>query len=312
MQTTSLYRCSQAELYSICRLGWKSCEQHLNDFADFKARYDYQYIQNQLTAITDAENMADAQARGAISERLRTQLIEKADECTAAFQRLKRYIEDAYPTNQQKTQFDAAGQQYYTRATAYNWDSVASLNASATRFIADYFNDLTANLNMPMSFQSKFDNLRVEFTQLQQDFLNAEEDAIQKTEAKVTANNQLYSDLIKMFKDGQEIFNKDEAKYKQFVFEQVLNLVGGTSTSGIKGYVTNSNTGQALPNVFVTVIGKNKTTTTDNEGRYEILQVAAGTYSVEFKLEGYEVNIQANYEIKTGIVSKLDAAMVLI
>lgn len=300
------YNCSQSELYSICRLGWKSCEQHLNDFADFKARYSYQYIQDRLAEISNTENLADDQARGAISERLRTQLIEKADECTAAFQKLKRYIEDAYPSNQQKAQFDAAGQQYYTRATAYNWDSVASLNASVTRFVSDYLNDLTANLNMPLSFQSKVDNLRTEFTQLLQDFLNAEEDAKQKTEQKVNANNQLYADLIKMFKDGQEIFKKDTAEYKQFVFEQVLNLVSGTSTAGVRGYVTDGASGEPLANVQVSIVGKNKSTTTDNEGRFEMLQIAAGIYTIEFRLDTYQLYTSTNFEVKTGTVSKLD------
>ncbi|HRG59998.1 MAG TPA: hypothetical protein PK323_13670 [Bacteroidia bacterium] len=56
----------------------------------------------------------------------------------------------------------------------------------------------------------------------------------QGTEAKIIANNKVYSNLISMFLDGQEIYKTNELIRKQFVFEQVLNLVSGTGTASIK------------------------------------------------------------------------------
>lgn len=309
MSRTTNYNCTQQELYTISRLGWESCQQHLREFSDFKARYTYQYIQDRLQEVANAASLPDDQARGEQSETFRIQLLDASKQCLKLFNYLKRYIVDAYPDNLQKTKNDAAGQLYYEKAANANWDSVKGLLDSAFNFINNNMSDLMMNDNMPSNFPNNFATAKQTFETLHAQFLNSEENARIATQNKIDANNDLYTKLMIMFEDGQLIFSDNEAVRKQFIFAEALQLVSGVGTAGLKGYVTDSITGHPLSNVLVSLSGRTKTTTTDNEGRYEIMQVAANTYTVTFKLSGYQDYIQTNQEIKVGTMSKLDIQM---
>ena len=103
------YKCAQQELYTVCRVAYKSCSAQLADFAAFKGRYTAAYITARLAEVEAAAKLPDDQARGEKSEVQRIQLLEKAATCTMLFQRLKRYIADAYPANLQKARNDSAG-----------------------------------------------------------------------------------------------------------------------------------------------------------------------------------------------------------
>lgn len=99
-------------------------QQHLNEFADFKARCTTAYIDDRLQEIEKAAYLPDDQARNEKYETLRIQLTEAGAECLKLFQYLKRYIADAYPEVLHKTKTDAAGQAYYEKAMNNNWDSM--------------------------------------------------------------------------------------------------------------------------------------------------------------------------------------------
>jgi hypothetical protein len=104
------YNCAQQELYTIARLGWASCLKYISQFADLKEKYDVQFIEENQKLITDAEDIPDNQARASKGESERIKLIEIADTCTSNWQKIKRYIADAYSPDQQKPNIDAAGQ----------------------------------------------------------------------------------------------------------------------------------------------------------------------------------------------------------
>lgn len=300
------YTSAQLELYTIARLGWNSCQQHLADFADFKARYTLTYITDRLDELTQAENLPDDQARGERAETLRIKLIEQARITLDLWQRLKRYIIDAFPESLHKPKLESAGQDHYLKASQNNWDSLNGLLISGNNFIANNAPDLSANDNMPLNFPLRFSTARTEFGVLHQQFLDAEEQAYIQTQTKINANNEVYAKLMNMFLDGQEIYKSDEAIRKQFTFSEILYLVSGAGTAGVKGYITDSNTAQPIADVTVTIIGKAKTYTSDNEGKYEILQLANGTYTIQYQKTGYETQTIQNHEIKTGTIGKLD------
>ena len=306
------YHCTQQELYTIARLAWSSCKQHLNEFADFKARYTTAYIDDRLQEIEKAAYLPDDQARNEKYETLRIQLAEAGAECLKLFQYLKRYIADAYPEVLHKTKTDAAGQAYYEKAMNNNWDSMQGLVRAASSFIAANHADLSANQNMAATFPTRFDDARKRFELLHNDFLQAEENAQIATQNKIMANNDLHTKLMTMLLDGQELFKNTEAIKKQFIFSELLYKASGVGSAGIAGYITDISTGLALSEVSITLVEKNKTTLTDNEGRYEILQIPAGLYTIKIEKQGYQTQIIEKHEIKIGTTSRINTNLVLL
>ena len=307
--TKSNYNCSQQELYTVCRLGWQSCKQHLNDFSNFKGRYDDDFISERLNEVEKAAALKDDQARGDESETLRIKLTQSATNGLANWQKLKRYIADAYTAEFQKTKTEAAGINYYEKASNANWDSVQGLLYSGAIFINENLADLTANKNMPDTFNNVFNTAKAQFDELHKNFLDSEETMSINTELKVSQNNDIYAKLISMFLDGQEIFRNQEAVQKQFIFDQALNLVSGIGTAGIKGYLTNSKTKSPIIGATIKIDQTNKSGISDESGRYEITQVASGKYPVVISAEGYQTTTIAEQEIKVGTVSTLSVEL---
>jgi len=82
-----------------------------------------------------------------------------------------------------------------------------------------------------------------------------------------------------------------------------------SQTAGkLRGVVTSSD-GQPLAGANVIVDGTTKGAATDGEGKYTILNVEAGTYSVTASYIGYTSNTLSNVEVKVGLTTPLDFAM---
>ncbi len=113
-----------------------------------------------------------------------------------------------------------------------------------------------------------------------------------------------------MFLDGQEIYKINEVIKKQFFFDQVLNLVSGTGTAGIKGYITADNTNAPIQGTIVEIEQNGKSAATDQDGKYQILQVTANTYNIKIGAVGYTSKLIENVVIKTGTISTLSAILV--
>lgn len=305
----ALYKCTQQELYTICRTAWAACTSHLPAFTNFSPSYDSAFIADRILEIKEAELVPDQYTRQEISETYRVKLDEQSQLCTDAYQSLKRYIVKAYPANLHKILFNSAGQEYFEKAANNNWDSVNLLNNSVSTFLDNHLSELTANQVMPPSFVNNFNLIRAKFDTLHAPFLNEENNLPQGTQDKIIANNKIYTAVMNMLLDGQDIFKRNDAIKKKFVFSDLHYLASGAGTSGIKGYITDSLTLMPIKDVTVTFFGSNKSTTTDSEGRYEILQVAAGTYTIKYTKEGYNTVVIENHEIKTGTLSTASLSM---
>lgn len=304
-----VYPCPQQELYTIARTGWRSMLTYQSTFGLYKPKYTLVYAQERIDEVDAAADLPDDQARGSESEELRIQLLQSAKVCLNSFQTLKRYIADAYPPELHKPNNEAAGQKYYEKASNNNWDSVKGLVTSGYNYLKQHQTQLGSNDNMPSAFLTEFDNAKKAFTLLHDNFLTSEETAQIQTQTKVKANNQVYNKLMSMFLDGQEIFKDDEAVKRRFVFTDLLYLVGGAGTSGVKGYVTDAQTQQIIPNVSVSIVFKDRNAQTDNEGRYQMLQIASGFYTLQFEKTGYQTLLIENHEVKTGTTSQLDVTL---
>jgi len=303
---TPLYHCTQAELIAIANTGWNSYTQHLPSFSSYRGYYDAAYASTAKAAVTAANQLPDAQARYANAEVLRTELVTLADACLARWQTLKRYISTSYPQPAIKPRLEEAGSLRYERAANYNWEELQALNTSALNFMLAQNAALAAGNNMPLAFPAAYSLDTTAYDSKYQAFIDAEEAAYNATEAKIAACNAVYTTLINMFKDGQEIFAQQEGIRREFTFDTVLGLISSPSQAGIRGKVSDAATSLPIEGVTVLVLGSNQSSTTDIDGRYEIKPLAASYYDISFVAPSYHDIVINQHHVLTGTVSTLD------
>ncbi len=309
MTESPKYTCAQAELYAASPLIWESCGQHLPDFFNFKAKYTQEYVDQQVALIAPAESLPDEQTRNRPTEILSIQLSEKAAELRGEWQKLKRYIEEAYPENLQKPNLEAAGQGYYKAAGNDTWTAVKALFVAARNFINDHLGELQQQGYMPETFRANFNKLGDQFQGLYQNFLDSRENETIGAAAKVRANNDIYRSVIALCKDGQEIFKNDDALRAQFIFDEVIFKISGGGIAGLSGQVLQKDTKQPIADVGVSLSGSDKSTTTDSSGRYEIRPLAVGKYDVTFQLYPHLTVVERGIQVQTGVVARLNVDM---
>jgi hypothetical protein len=308
--TKPVFNCSQSELYTIATLGWNSCSQHLAQFTGFKPKYNAAFITDQLSAVQYAKDLPSEAERNYDANIHHIQLTDAAKSCRDLYQRLKRYIIEAYPESQQQASLNSAGQQYFVPASANNWDAVESLMSAAVNFTSAHTAQLTNNDNMPPGFPAILTSAATGFSTLHQTFLDDEEASKIATSDKLRNNNQVYEALISMFLDGQEIFKNQEAILSQFIFEHCLLLVRGAGTAGVRGTVTDSVTTLPIEGATITVGVNDYTGTTNTNGQYEISPAAAGTYTVTVTAPGYQPLTIPSHQILTGTISTLNLLLI--
>lgn len=76
----------------------------------------------------------------------------------------------------------------------------------------------------------------------------------------------------------------------------------------ISGVVKDKSSGETLPGVNVTMVvgGATVGTTTDGEGRYFLLNVVPGTYSVQASFVGYQAVQQTDVKVSQDLTTDLD------
>lgn len=306
--TKPIYNCTQQELYTVCRSGWNSCSENLDNFAAFKARYTETFIDERLSEVDIAEGLPDPEQREEEARLFRVELKNKATECLAFWQKLKRYISDAFPAGQLQIKLDAAGQLHYSKAANDDWNSLSRLLVNGNTFITDNTTELTANENMPDTFPPAFTAAKLEFDGLLQSFLDATKDSRVETQEKITANNGIYKNLMSMFLDGQEIFKNNEAVKKRFTFSQVLLIVAGPGAAGLKGHITDSNGQPITVTATLSIVETGRSTQSDENAQYEFNQLSAGNYTLDITAPGYQQQ-QLLFQIETSTVKTLDITL---
>ena len=92
------------------------------------------------------------------------------------------------------------------------------------------------------------------------------------------------------------------------VFSLVMSFAFSQTAGKLRGVVTSSD-GQPLAGANVIVDGTTKGVATDGEGKYTILNVESGVYSVTVSYIGYTSNTQSNVEVKVGLTTPLNFSM---
>jgi len=95
---------------------------------------------------------------------------------------------------------------------------------------------------------------------------------------------------------------------KIIILSLVMSFAFSQTAGKLRGVVTSSD-GQPLAGANVIVDGTTKGAATDGDGKYTILNVESGTYSVTASYIGYTSNTLSNVEVKVGLTTPLDFAM---
>ena len=275
------FNCGESELYSVSKIGWKSNLEYLQQFTNFKAKYDAAFNANKVLEVKATQLLPNLDARYAQAEKFRITLAATNTQLCDGFQSLKLYITDAYAPEYHNVNFKEAGQNLYEKAANANWDKSAELAAAMVEYIDKHLADLTANLNMPTGFQNTIEDLQTQFETDYQNFTDETEAAKVATQKKVTDSNTVYSGLISMFKDGQRIFKDNPAVRDQFTFETDLGIVTNTQAS-IKALIQEETTLLPIADAIITINPGDTTLTTDLTGQANAI-IAEGTYDVSIE-----------------------------
>ncbi len=312
MESTASYNCTQEELISVAKKGWASCLNQQADFGNMKPKYTIVFINGKQKAVEMADNLPTEVQRNEGEETARVALQQANTAGCANWQLLKRYITEAFDVSVLQIKLNAAGMGSYEKAANENWESSSSLMKLGNQFITDNSGALLANDNMPAGFGPVFLSGKDTYDGALTDFQSAESVSLSGTQTKTDAMNAVFSDLMSMFLDGQEIYKTgDDAMRKQFVFEQVLKLVSGNAAQGFKGLVTSSVSGLAIDKVVVTVLMTKHSTIGDKTGAYGMRNVAQGVdYTVTFQCPGFSTGIFANEKVVLGTMTTINVQLV--
>ena len=261
------YRCSQEELYTIAEIGWDSCLEYISDFAKMKAKYTPAFIAAQQKAIEDARNLGTSQARTSGSEMAYTPLKPLAEVCLDNHHFLISYIEDAFDKPDQKAAEEAAGSHYYAKAANGNWISLRNLNGAALLFITTNTATLSQNgNNMPATFPQQYTDAAGNFDTQYMIFVKADQKNPAGTTSKITANNDVYTSVSAMFRDGATLYRRNETVKSYFTFDDILHHITGERTTGVRFEAIEAVTLLPVPGIAITAQPGNTTTITADDG----------------------------------------------
>jgi carboxypeptidase family protein len=291
-EVNKAYNIPQDILYSVCIAAWNLCREHLNEFADLKAFYTEAYIDNALLAVQSVKQRPNLKQTIAERKQARTKLVNAARKVQANWQVLKLYITRAFDKEMADIMLEAAGAGLYAKASLCNWSAVRNLIALANSFIADNMETLTANENMPASFQARFQSDGENCENLSIVFCKIDMEKEKTTSNRKDANNAIYLSAIEMLKDGQQIFRNNAALKRQFIFRYLISLYKNEGAASLKGHVV-TDLNQPIEGVTITSKDQKYTATTNAKGYYRINRIAEGTYTFILTYPGYSPLEQA-------------------
>lgn len=233
------YASTETELYSIGELAINNLEADLAKFVLKKAKYDAAFVLALRGLRTAAMLLPDEEARNGVHQTLKNLLPGLLVPVKDNFNDLKGYIRDAWPGEEPKPRYEAAGLVKYNAIGESNWENVAGLCESMTQFISANSVKLKIPGGMPLPFGGKVTADGDAFKNVYDPFLTSRETSTARA-AKITANNLMYDAMMDFMKDGVEMVfrNSDEDK-KRYTFHVLKNLVSPPGSASLKVTVKN-------------------------------------------------------------------------
>ena len=80
-------------------------------------------------------------------------------------------------------------------------------------------------------------------------------------------------------------------------------------TGVVSGQVTDAETGEPLPGAGIALLGSNRGTVSDADGRYYLLGIRPGTYTLQYSYVGYRRNEISDVRIEGGQSLTMNVAL---
>ena len=301
------FRCSMDALYEGCDQLAINVLEELVKMAAFKAKYTVAAVDDFKAKIKAARKMDDDEQRAAKHELLRLALKKLTQEdIKTKLGALRLYIRDAYEDVEvREVNLTTAGFNDFERAMNLNWEVLRTVMEKANKFVNENTADLVAGNNMPVTFEGELSALKDEIDTKIPQFLNTRENAPQGTEAKIVASNEIYDIAISICEDGQFVFKDAAAKRKQFVWDDIMEIVTPTGKAGLRFDVKEQGTNLPLAGVTAKLQKEGDveiTTTTDADGKGKFENMQAGFYGGKLVLNDF-VSLEFELEITVGVTS---------
>ncbi|MBC7447155.1 MAG: carboxypeptidase regulatory-like domain-containing protein [Hymenobacteraceae bacterium] len=275
------YPMAQGDLYLLLPQAWGAYTEHQAVFGKYKkTKYSLTLATEALERLDAAMKLPSQQARGAMPESTRVELVQQRDEFLDQWNLLDGYVEDAYrATGNYKAMREAAGLKLYAAAANGDWGAAAELVNQALAFVTTNLDALKTKGGMDDAFVATLTAEGDDVRRVVRRYLKQQEDAESGTDAKTKANEACFAEFQQMSADAQRLFRRQPEIAVRFQAQALLERVRGTRQAGIRGVVTDAN-GQDVIGATVTVKEKpDVLAVTDEDGRY-FIALASGTYTV--------------------------------
>ena len=293
-----LFSTSQVALYAVILMGIDNVRKYLPQFAEFKAFYTKEYLNNLEILVETAEKMLNEEQRNAITSASRTGAEESAVKALKTWRTLRQYINTAYKGKTLKTRLNEAGISSYADAAQMNWSAVKSILKMGGDFLAANKTTLMAKDNMPADFIKIYNDAATACQSLIKDFRDSSLGKGSQTIDKNQADNELYTTTMAILKDGQHLFENEKSVLRLFVFNTLLKIVKSKMPARFSGYATDSNK-RPVEGAVINVNNGQYTAVTDKKGRFEINRMEAAAYPVEVLRTGFHL-IEEEITFKPG------------
>jgi hypothetical protein len=296
-------------LYLISPKAWEFCLQHIVDFAKHKGFYTEEFVAERLEEIKVARAIPNNKIRKDETNTNRVFLDEAISNCCDMFKALKSLIQSAFTTDLLPVKYNAAGQSFYNKAYQGNQSALNDLNDSALQFIKNNDAALKANNNMSATFLNDYKAVIATYNTQRTTYDTSVQELKELTQENTIANNAIYKKMMDMFADAKIVFKKEPDIANQFSFTYFYDLVTSPSVAGIRGKVTNLADNKAIYKAVITVLLKDKSVETNKYGKFDIIQLANGIYTIVITAEGFKTVTIDKFEVKTGVYNTLNVVM---
>jgi Carboxypeptidase regulatory-like domain len=301
------YPMSQADLYLLLPLAWQHYADHQKAFGAYKkTKYTPALADEAMARIEAAMKLPSLQARGAMPESTRIELVQQTDEFLDAWNLLDGYIEETFKADgTYKAMRDAAGAKLYEKAADHDWGAAKDMVNLTLAFVATNEAVLKAKGDMDDAFVATLQAEGEDVRRVVQRYMKQQQEAEDGTNAKVKANEACFAEYQTMSADAQRIFRQKPEVARLFQAQALLATIRGTRQAGIRGVVIDAD-GLAVADATVTVPAvADATAVTDVDGRY-FLPLASGIYTVVVRGEGFKEQTLTAVEVAVGVKKRMD------
>lgn len=297
----ALYPGTESALYRVTGLVADICTQNIDALAAYKQKYTLKFVGELQQSATDAKNLPNHSTRQGALSALHNTLVEANSGFCSVFAGLMGYIDDSFPAAQVAANKKMAGGDLYISALKENWSATSIMTGTGATFISNNTDALTAG-GMPVDFADSFSNAADAFETSLSAFSNYKNGAQGETNAKIIANNNLYSSLLAILKDARYVLGTDMASKKAFSYSAQLKKVKGPGKTGIRMVLQMKDVLTPVTTATVSLMPTGKSFDANNKGVVEAA-LPENTYSYTITAPGL-ATITGTLAITAGVMSR--------